>query len=211
MITYTGTATFLVAKFGASFAGLSTVGYTLKNPDGSTHQARTTTGVLALGGGDYAVSYTSPNTFAGYIEWDTGGATPVYAREELLVMGVPGLTVTSTVGLDGTTLTLVRGDDYKAADGRALQWTNAAGSWPNLTGATIQFTLQPHPLAAVTKTGVVDVATGAGQKVHVDLLAADTLTARPGEYPYDLQATLSNADKVTLAQGRANLLIDYTP
>lgn len=91
----------LLAQFGVSYTGLSTVGYTLKNFDGSTTypgRARSTAGVRDLGTGDYAVLYTFSALWTGYIEWDSGGVSPVYAREELDVVpvGTPGIGVIAT-------------------------------------------------------------------------------------------------------------------
>jgi hypothetical protein len=45
----------LVAALGTGNTGLATVGYTLKNADGTTKQDRTTTGVTEIGGGWYRV------------------------------------------------------------------------------------------------------------------------------------------------------------
>lgn len=70
-------------NFGSSKGGLSTVGYTLKNYDGSEQQARTTSGVteIVTNKGIYGASISFPDTFSGFLVWDTGGGSPVYAVE----------------------------------------------------------------------------------------------------------------------------------
>jgi hypothetical protein len=68
-------------SFGTGKAGLATVGYALYNVGGTLNTARTTTGVVDLGAGSYGANVSFPDSFNGYIEWDTGEATPAYAVE----------------------------------------------------------------------------------------------------------------------------------
>jgi len=69
------------ANFGSRKTGLSTVGYALLNEDGTTKQARATTGVseLIAGSGAYGAVISFEDTWRGIIIWDTGEATPLYA------------------------------------------------------------------------------------------------------------------------------------
>jgi hypothetical protein len=71
--------------FGASFGGLATVGYQLKNADGSNNGSRVTSGVaeLVAGTGIYRATVTFPSAFRGYVVWDTGGGSPVYDAEPI--------------------------------------------------------------------------------------------------------------------------------
>jgi len=58
---------------GSTYSGLSTIGYTVLGPDGVTVEAaRTTTGVVGLGGGSYVVAsgITVPDGSAYYVKWD---------------------------------------------------------------------------------------------------------------------------------------------
>ena len=71
-----------VVDFGNADAGLTTVGYTLINSDGSTQQARTTDGVYELNGGCYGANISFPDNWKGIILWDTGESSPSYAAEE---------------------------------------------------------------------------------------------------------------------------------
>jgi hypothetical protein len=71
-------------NFGAGSAGLGTVGYTLLANNGTTAQARTITGVteLVANSGIYG-AIISEVVSAARIVWDTGGATPKYAIDDL--------------------------------------------------------------------------------------------------------------------------------
>lgn len=129
-------------------------------------------------------------------------------------------------------VTIVAGDDYKAADGRAAKFTNGAGSWPDLTGAAVYFVGQngnfppqspqtffpglasppsnfPGALIAPV-AGTVIHPTGASQEVDFDLPAAST-AVRPCPtvtdlYAFAVYAVLSNGDVVTLLTGPLQVL-----
>ena len=75
-----------VVDFGTVNSGLSTVGYTLYNVDGTVKKARTTSGVTEIGTGTgiYAAEIDFPDDWEGILVWDTGGSDPVYATEEYL-------------------------------------------------------------------------------------------------------------------------------
>lgn len=70
-------------NFGAIKGSLSTVGYTLKNYDGSTKLARTTSGITELvsGKGIYGGNLSFENGWSGFLIWDSGDASPYYAIE----------------------------------------------------------------------------------------------------------------------------------
>lgn len=72
---------YLEAAFGATYAGLATVGYALKDSTGADVVARTTTGVFEQAGGTYGVVAPLVADSVATVEWDTGGASPVYAHE----------------------------------------------------------------------------------------------------------------------------------
>ena len=123
-------------------------------------------------------------------------------------------------------VTIVAGCDYKAADGNAAIFENAAGTWPNLTGASVYFVAQqgnappqlpstiPLPLnfpAALIPPiqGTVTTPTG-DQKVSFDLPASQT-GIRPTPSPTDLYAfcvfaVLANGDVVPLITGPLQVL-----
>lgn len=71
-------------SFGSSQGGLSTVGYTLKNFDGTTNTARSTTAVVEIGTstGIYATSFNLDSDANVLVLWDTGAVSPKYAVDE---------------------------------------------------------------------------------------------------------------------------------
>lgn len=70
-------------SMGSNKTGLvGTIGVTLLSSNGSTHAARTTTGIYEIGGGCYAKQITFDDDWIGSIKWDTGGGSPLYAIEE---------------------------------------------------------------------------------------------------------------------------------
>jgi len=105
------------------------------------------------------------------------------------------VTVTSPVATDGTSITIVRGDDYLNADGRALTFTGA--TWPTLTAGTVALIVDTSG-TPTSYNGTITAATSC----YVELTTTQTtaLSARR-TYDYDLQATLSNGHIVTLVQG----------
>lgn len=116
------------------------------------------------------------------------------------------ITVVSPLSQNGRKLEIVRGDDYANADGRAIDFTSA--SWPTLTAATVSFQAKATPGAAtLTKAMSVVTATGT-KKVRLELADTDTASLTPGAFAYDVVATLTNGNKVTLVRGAMTLLDD---
>lgn len=105
-------------------------------------------------------------------------------------------------------LSIVQGDDYAEADGRALLFTSAGENWPDLATATLALKLQlpdaeaPALTAACTRTLVGNV-----QNIKCPLTAAQTQALEPGTnaYDYALQATISGR-RITLKSGRATVV-----
>ena len=165
------------------------------------HAATGTTGKALANAGSAAdpLTNTVPGTYA------SGTAGAALGR-----IGSGQVTTTSPVAVSGD-VTIVRGDDYNAADGRALDWTDVSAAWPDLTGATIAVTVQTTATTTWTKAGSVVTPTGSGKKVRVEPTAADTATFAGGaSYPFDVQATLSSGRKVTLLRGTWYVLADYS-
>lgn len=71
------------ADFGSAYAAIGTTGYRLYKNDNTDSVARTTAGVVDLGNGGYGVPAVNVPDDATGIEWDTGGGSPVYAREDI--------------------------------------------------------------------------------------------------------------------------------
>jgi hypothetical protein len=120
----------------------------------------------------------------------------VSSRLSATVSGV--VTVTGPVTAGGA-VTIVKGDDYFAADGRALEWQSA--DWPNLTGATITFRVlqQIRDDVLLTKAGSVVTPTGTA-KVRTELTAAETGGLSAGGHRFEVVATLSSGRVATLVR-----------
>lgn len=127
------------------------------------------------------------------------------------------------------TLTTLSGCDYKAADGNAAKFVNAAGTWPTLTGTPYLVGFRGNqPIPAIPPTGVatntlapnfpapllgpiagtIVVASGANQEVDFDIPALASAVA-PCPSPTDLYAfavfcQLTNGDVVPLETGPWN-------
>tara|TARA_B100000214_G_C23926326_1_gene608551 strand:+ start:830 stop:1270 length:441 start_codon:yes stop_codon:yes gene_type:complete len=74
------------ANLGRGKAGLSTVGFTIFNAEGTETSSRSTTGVHEIGTGTglYGAQVSLASAFSGSIMWDSGdGSSKVYAVEEI--------------------------------------------------------------------------------------------------------------------------------
>ncbi len=71
-------------NFGASKGSLSTVGFTLKNYDGSIKAARVTSGIseIVIGKGVYGAIISFEDDWSGFIIWDTGEVSPLYSVDQ---------------------------------------------------------------------------------------------------------------------------------
>lgn len=68
----------LGVSFGSTKTGLTTVGYQLKNANGTNNGTRVTTGIYEIGSGYYQAVVSIPDGLVGGILWDTGEGTPKY-------------------------------------------------------------------------------------------------------------------------------------
>jgi len=110
----------------------------------------------------------------------TGGWALGRVKGELITTSVP-------VASNGK-VTIDSGDDYKTADGRALQWQS--DDWSSLSGATIELALS---------SGLKTPGSISGTTVSVELTAAQTRKLR-GKYRYALEAAKDGRQR-TLAVG----------
>jgi len=170
-------------------------------------------------------------TLAGHVATGTTGEKlDALALLDAVVFG-PALTTESL-------LTLVRGDDYRAEDQRAIEITSS--DWPDLTGAEVKMTMRRRKEAfgsgsdpiwftvsdtySLRVTGVVGA-----QAVYFELTKTDTAALVPGTSTgkWDVQAILattspstspspspsvgeSAGNVVTLAQGTVTVIEDQT-
>lgn len=104
--------------------------------------------------------------------------------------------------LRGELLELVIGDDYLAANTRALRWSDAG--WPDLTGGSVVVVLRRYraapdrAVAGPFAGSVLNLATA-----QLELTKDQTSTLKPGHHVYQVIATLASGAVVTLAIGAA--------
>lgn len=150
-----------------------------------------------------------PGTLAAYL---ASIKTPVDAMaQKVQSLGTGQVTVVSPVDPKGLDIKIVRGDDYAAADGRALCWTS--NGWPDLTGALVTFTAQHSNQPGILQaSGAVLPPEGGNQTVQVELTSAQTNLLIPGSraYWYDLEATLASGRIITLVKGQMSVEADIT-
>lgn len=149
---------------------------------------------------------TDPIVGEGSIDWN--GSSQISLSS---IVGNQSIEIVTTNPVaDNVTISIFKGDDYLAVDGRALLWTTAdASQWNDLTAATVTFTATKSSSndatgdASLTKSVTVNQATGANKQVQVELTSSDTdsLAVWFSGYDYEIKATLSNASIVTLVTG----------
>lgn len=122
----------------------------------------------------------------------TGGITDIAAikvKTDLITAG--SVAITGPVDVSVPSITMIRGDDYKAADGRAIIFSST--DWPSVVAATVTLRVNGLYDYAYTVTNATTVTR--------DFTAAETAKYPPGTYNFQLLAVLSNGDTVTLAEG----------
>ena len=87
-------------NFGTGKGGISTVGYRIYSSAGALSGSRVTSGVgeVRSGSGIYSGSVHISNNFTGYLLWDSGESTPIYASEDIDVISIVENTKQMTSG-----------------------------------------------------------------------------------------------------------------
>ena len=152
------------------------------------------------------LTFTTPNS----VDATATASVDESAIANAVLAGIGGndVTISSPVASDGTTITIVRGDDYNASDTRAITWTgDSDDQWPDLTDATLKFTAKNN-LDSMTITPTITQPTGS-QAFRMELTKDDT-EILSGRYKYDVQATLSSGRVITLVVGEMIVKQTYT-
>jgi hypothetical protein len=143
-------------------------------------------------------------------QYDWSGTARI--TNQTILAAINALSPSSSGGEGGvpqtTTIVIVQGDDYKAADRRALDFTSddwPAYTWPDLSGATVAFYAQLISTGFHTidnLAGTIIYASEPG-RVRFELSSSVTESLVTGtSYTYAVVATLENGDLTTLAQGQ---------
>ena len=104
------------------------------------------------------------------------------------------ITTVSPVSQSGS-ISLIRGDDYSAGDGRALEWVDASSVWPELSGV-VTFTCDK-----VQATGEIITATGSNKKIQFELTAAQTIQLNSLSTKFSVKMVQGDGETITLVQG----------
>ena len=123
-------------------------------------------------------------------------------------IGSGQITTVSPVSQSGT-CEVVRGMDYSATDGLALDWTFSAN--PDLTGATVAFYIYSGSSLEATWTPTVITPTAGAGKVRLQPTNTQTGVLRETAYAFSIWATLSNTHKVQLYAGTLVVLPELRP
>lgn len=173
--------------------------------DGTEVYDRTTDSLQAVS--DAVTAATDPLTQAVPGSYAAGTAGAALGK-----LGAAEITVVSPVD-NLYNVTLVKGDDYSASDNRALDFTDTADGWPDLTGATITFVALLRSDGTTTWNSVtasVVTPTGANKQVRIEITAAGSGSLATGEpaYDYQIEATLASGRAVTLVRGELTVIKD---
>ena len=120
-------------------------------------------------------------------------AAEVWAYAQRYLSGqTDGLMVIGPVRNDGK-IDALAGDDYYAADGRSMEWSDTA--WPNLTGATVKL------ISGSNELNMTVVTAGTGEQTVRLEVSAVTSALMKGEFKFIIRATLASTHVVTLLEG----------
>lgn len=123
-------------------------------------------------------------------------------------IGSGQITTVAPVSQSGTA-EVVRGMDYSATDGLALDWTFTAN--PDLTGASVALYIYSGATLEATWTPTVITPTAGAGKVRVQATNAQTGALRETAYAFAIWATLTSGRKVQLYAGTLVVLPELRP
>lgn len=188
-----GTSVFTVAALANAPSGTLTAA-AIWDLAYSGHTTASTFGALMLAAGSAADPWLTalPGGYAsGTAGYLIGTDIPlIKAKTDLIVTSA--ITVSVPVNTAGTTVTIIQGDSYKAADGRAISFTSV--DWPSLIGATVTLRLAGSFDYTFTVTNATTVTR--------DFTSAETSILIPQTFDFVLRAILSDGDAVTLTGGK---------
>lgn len=147
------------------------------------------------------------------IPWNASWDAEVQSEvtDALVASSIP-LTVVSPLAVNSN-LTLIRGDDYYNADGRAITFTFTSA--PDITGATARFKWTVDGALVGTTSGIAGTVTSSTtcyfefNSTHTTQTPTHTGNVQTGTiYRYDAEFTLTNGHVCTLARGELYLLAD---
>jgi len=177
-----------------------TIGYRLRDNQGADTIARTTAGITEdiAGSGIYRATFTAPATAGQYtIVWDSGGANPTYAPDDLVVTATGYAAPPAGPAYAGL-------DDVVARMGRVSGYFAVAGNRPNNADITTFLDeLSTEVDEAIRARGFDPAAIDAnGKKALLDLVAygaAARALRGMGDRSPEVLSVLVEADSVWTA------------
>lgn len=161
---------------------------------------------FAVAGDEMALTGATFTSIAAAV-WDrlttaltTAGSVGAYLLSKLGLLGTGSATVAVPVTATGN-VTSVEGDDYKLADGRALEWTITTSA--DMTGGTAAVII--HGVTAFTATVSMLDATTAFVRLELTRVQTAALGSRNATWDYSVigtQAAGLGSDVITLLRGR---------
>ncbi|MBE3123938.1 MAG: hypothetical protein IMZ65_03970, partial [Planctomycetes bacterium] len=211
------------ANAAASGSDPNTVAGRVWDIGAAQHATGGTMGALlgAAGGAADPLLNAVPGSYAdGTAGKALGSVTAIKAKTDLIATG-GAVTIISAVAATGNA-TITAGTDYKAADGRALTWTDVPWTGPILHdgNATLAMKIIPYATwkagtaASVLTVTVTATSTGAGKvTLSADMTAAQTaaLAPRPPStsptHVFQIVATITGGSQIHVLQGMMTVIL----
>lgn len=180
----------LAVGFGSTKTGLATVGYQLKNADGTNNGSRISgTAIKEIGAGYYQASVSIPDGHTGGILWDTGEAPPKYAYQDINTSPVSYIVNPVSVAAPAQPNTC-----------RMFIWTrNPDGTLMTSLTGNIRITALPYKYSGAAHKGdeisftkhadgywYVDVVYGATVTIYIPVLGISTSQTVPSQTTKDI-------------------------
>lgn len=201
------------------FTLLSPAGTTLINAQTMTHDGSTEwwyydipAGTTTTSGGHRAKASCADSDVANspvleVVQISDYNLDTIQAKTDLITSGA--ISVISPVAPTTLLLTVIRGDDYTIAAGRAITWTSTDWSaYGLLTATAITFKAQRTGSSdAIFTKSMTAISSTA---VRLELTDAETAAFVTGSaiYKYDVELTMANGEVVTLVQARMTVTAD---
>lgn len=139
----------LAVGFGSTKTGLTTVGYQLKNADGTNNGTRISgASIKEIGAGYYQATVSIPDGHTGGILWDTGEGTPKYVYQDIN----PGIDENT----DAKVTTRLATSGYTAPDNTSIS---------AIKTVTDKFLFDASNFVKSVQQGAVDILQTAADKV----------------------------------------------
>lgn len=178
------------------------------------------TGFVEVGLGSYLFTYVSyPDDFRGAVKFlnvnNASGLMAISAinpqeseyadvktSTRLSNAGLPATVPVFSIPTDmtsGDAVTLRITDDYKLSEGRNIDATSTG--WPDLTSSTVTLN--------VCNKFTKNLTIVAARQIRIELTRTELATIGGGRWPFEIYATLSNGNIITIVTGDFNIVSPF--